>query len=166
MHPVAKSALDVRVYQRGYNLVVRCFVDGELVFKDQFGGLVPVTPGRHTIRCETQGRGGYGEASLVVDIAPGMTLPVFYAPPLSYVSKGALALTPQQPRAVPSTGATSPGERASSWFCSPSPSSSPSSAVDLRDSVRRCRDRWPMMGRRRSRLTQRISAQGEASGSP
>ncbi len=54
MHPVAKSALDVRVY----NLVVRCFVDGELVFKDQFGGLVPVTPGRHTIRCETQGREG------------------------------------------------------------------------------------------------------------
>lgn len=98
MHPVAQSALDVRVYQRGYNLVVRCFVDGELVFKDQFGGLVPVTPGRHTIRCETQGRGGYGEASLVVDVASGMTLPVFYAPPLSYVSKGALALTPQQPR--------------------------------------------------------------------
>ena len=57
MHPVAQSALDVRVYQRGYNLVVRCFVDGELVFKDQFGGFVPVTPGRHTIRWETPGPG-------------------------------------------------------------------------------------------------------------
>lgn len=79
---------------------VRCWVDGHEVFSHEHqGATVPVVPGDHEVTCEAQGAGGFGRASLRVRVAPGRTVTVYYAAPLSHVSQGSIGLTPQSRRA-------------------------------------------------------------------
>lgn len=76
----------------------RVTIDGHPVQVPTFGTTtVPVPAGRVTVEAHlVYLYGPYGRAGLYVDVAPGQTVPVYYAPPLTAWGTGHLGVTPQQ----------------------------------------------------------------------
>jgi len=58
---------------------------------------VPVHPGRLRVEVSCQWLREYGQAALDIDVAPGQTVPVFYAAPLHQFSRGRIGFE-RQPR--------------------------------------------------------------------
>lgn len=58
---------------------------------------VPVHPGRIRVDVRCQWVREYGQATLDIDVAPGQTVPVFYAAPLHQFTRGAIGHV-RQPR--------------------------------------------------------------------
>ena len=57
---------------------------------------IPIMSGRHHLRAHSQWLRRYGHASLEIDVVPGQTLEVFYAPPYHQFSDdGSMGLSPQ-----------------------------------------------------------------------
>jgi hypothetical protein len=56
---------------------------------------IPIMSGRHHLQAHSQWMRRYGQAELIVDISPGQTVEVFYAPPYHQFTDGAMGLTPQ-----------------------------------------------------------------------
>ncbi|MGW2091427.1 hypothetical protein [Promicromonospora sukumoe] len=57
---------------------------------------IPIRSGRHRLQVYSQWLRRYGHAVLDVDVAPGQTLEVFYAPPhQNFYDEGAIGLSPQ-----------------------------------------------------------------------
>lgn len=57
--------------------------------------VVPVHPGRLQIDVSCQWLRTYGQAALTVDVAPGQTVPVFYAAPLHQFTRGNIGFEKQ-----------------------------------------------------------------------
>jgi hypothetical protein len=58
--------------------------------------VVPVHPGRIRVQASCQWLRRYGEAALDIDVAPGQTVPVFYAAPYHQFTTGAMGHEKQQ----------------------------------------------------------------------
>ena len=58
--------------------------------------VVPVHPGRLQIDVSCQWLRTYGQAALTVDVAPGQTVPVFYATPLHQFTGGNIGFEKQK----------------------------------------------------------------------
>jgi len=57
---------------------------------------IPIMSGRHHLRVHSQWMRRYGHAAIDIDVAPGQSLEVFYAPPYHQFSDdGSMGLTPQ-----------------------------------------------------------------------
>ncbi|GAA2228114.1 hypothetical protein GCM10010413_25140 [Promicromonospora sukumoe] len=57
---------------------------------------IPIRSGRHRLQVYSQWLRRYGHAVLDVDVAPGQTLEVFYAPPhQNFYDEGAIGFSPQ-----------------------------------------------------------------------
>ena len=58
---------------------------------------IPITSGRHYLRAHSQFLWKYGHAAIDIDVRPGQTLEVFYAPPHDTTIKdGSMGLRPQR----------------------------------------------------------------------
>lgn len=58
--------------------------------------VVPVHPGRIRVEASCQWLRRYGQAALDIDVAPGQTVPVFYASPYHQFTTGRMGHVPQQ----------------------------------------------------------------------
>jgi hypothetical protein len=58
---------------------------------------VPIWSGRHHLRAHSQWLWNYGHAAIDIDVLPGQTLEVFYAPPhRNTIKDGSMGLRPQR----------------------------------------------------------------------
>lgn len=55
---------------------------------------IHLAPGRHRVQISVSGLGEYGAATIVVDVAPGRWVPVYYAAPYRAWSSGAIGFQP------------------------------------------------------------------------
>lgn len=59
---------------------------------------IPLPPGRHQVRvCTTAPLASHGHAGLVVDVAPGQWIRVYYSAPLSITAPGSIGFAPVSP---------------------------------------------------------------------
>ena len=70
-------------------------IDGVTVPGSYGTTFYPLPPGRHRIDVALHWTWTYGEAGMEVDVAPGQTVPVFYAPPWHTFSTGSMGHTQQ-----------------------------------------------------------------------
>jgi hypothetical protein len=57
---------------------------------------IPIMSGRHHLRAHSQWMRRYGHATIDIDVVPGQTLEVFYAPPYhQFIDDGSMGLSPQ-----------------------------------------------------------------------
>jgi hypothetical protein len=57
---------------------------------------IPIMSGRHHLRAHSQWMRRYGHATIDIDVVPGQTLEIFYAPPYHQFSdEGSMGLSPQ-----------------------------------------------------------------------
>ncbi|MDO5052451.1 MAG: hypothetical protein Q4E05_06140 [Pseudoclavibacter sp.] len=80
----------------------RIRVDGQLMHLPQGRHAIPVRAGPVRVEADVRWVLRYGRASLDFPLAPGQSVPVFYAPPLYQFCRGAMGHVPQKrPGAVP-----------------------------------------------------------------
>jgi hypothetical protein len=59
---------------------------------------IPLPPGRHQVQvCTTAPLASHGHAGLVVDVAPGQWIRVYYSAPLSITAPGSMGFAPVSP---------------------------------------------------------------------
>ncbi|MFW6598554.1 hypothetical protein ACQBAU_08375 [Propionibacteriaceae bacterium Y2011] len=77
------------------------YLDGAPTKLPQSGEtVIPVPPGQHHLKVESQWMRTFGRAEMTVQVSPAQQLDVYYAAPLHQFTDGAIGLEPQKKKGV------------------------------------------------------------------